>query len=836
MAWSIARRELRSGVRGFRILILCLLLGVAAIAAVTSVRDSISEGLAREGAALLGGDAEMQFTYRFAAPDERAWMEDHSERLSEIADFRSMLSVGDERALTQVKAVDEAYPLVGTVGLSPEMSLTEALSGQDGLPGIVLDPVLIERLGLSLGDQVRIGDVPFVVMAELTREPDGAGSGFTLGPRSIVSLSALSDSGLLAPGTLFESSYRLDLPSDTDLDALKARAEAEVAAGAFRWRDARNGAPGVNEFVEQLGSFLVLVGLAGLAVGGVGVSSAVRSYLEHKISVIATLKTLGAERRVIFLAYALQIAVLTGGAILVGVVLGGLVPIFAMPFIQTLLPVPVASGVQIAPLLEAALYGFLASALFVLWPLSRAERIRPAALYRDAFFGLRGLPRWPYLIAMAVLLAMLVLSAVLFSEDAALVLWTFFGLLVAFTSLVLAGRGLGRLARRLSRLPSMRRNLPLRLALGSVGGPGSEAVAVVLSLGLGLTVLSAIGQIDANMRGAIERDLPERAPSYYVVDIQPDQIAGLTERVTTDPGVSRFQSAPMLRGLITKINGEDAETVAGPHWVLRGDRGVTYAGEKPENVKVLSGDWWSPEDTDPQISFAATEAEEMGLKLGDQLTVNILGRDIPAMITSFQDVDFSSAGMGFILTMNPVALAGAPHTWIATIYASPEAEAPLIRDLAKSYPNITTIRVRDAIDRVVSILQSIAAATTLGATATLITGAVVLIGAAAAGEERRRYEAAVLKTLGAARARILASFALRALILGLGAGVVALLTGTLGAWAVMHFVMETEFVFSLSSALLIVLGGIAMTMLTSLLFSWRAMKARPARVLRAAEG
>ena len=268
LAWTIARRELRAGVKGFRVLILSLLLGVAAIAAVTSVRDGISKGLAREGAALLGGDAEMEFTYRFATEDERAWMEGHSLALSEIADFRSMLGAGEDRALTQVKAVDGAYPLIGTVGLSPDIPLSEALAGQDGVPGIVLDRMLFERLGLKIGDRVTLADVPFVVMAELTREPDGAGAGFSLGPRSITSLSALQGSGLLAPGTLFESAYRLDLPDNTDLDALKARAESEVASGGFRWRDSRNAAPGVNRFVDRLGSFLVLVGLAGLAVGG----------------------------------------------------------------------------------------------------------------------------------------------------------------------------------------------------------------------------------------------------------------------------------------------------------------------------------------------------------------------------------------------------------------------------------------------------------------------------------------------------------------------------------------------------------------------------------------
>ncbi len=836
LAWKIARRELRAGVQGFRVLILCLVLGVAAIAAVTSVRESISTGLAREGAALLGGDAEMEFTYRFASNEERGWMEARAEAVSEIADFRSMVTVGDDRALTQVKAVDSAYPLIGSVALEPDMSLSEALAGQNGRPGVVMEPILFERLGLTPGDTVEIGGAPFVAMATLTREPDGAGSGFTLGPRSLVALPAVQEAGLLAPGTLFESAYRLDLPEGTDLDTVERRAEAEVADGAFRWTDSRNGAPGVSRFIERLSAFLVLVGLAGLAVGGVGVSSAVRTYLDRKISVIATLKTLGATRRTIFLTYFLQLGVIAGGAIVFGLVIGALLPIAVWPFVRDVLPVPMEARVHLRPLFEAGLYGLLASFIFVLWPLARAERIRPAALYRDALFGLKGRPRWPYLVAIAGALALLVLSAVAFSAATTLVLWTFLALACAFVVLTLAGMGLARLSRWAARRPGIRRSQPLRLAFGSIGGPGGEAVSVVLSLGLGLTVLSAIGQIDANMRGAIERDLPERAPSYYIVDIQPDQIEGLSARVTGDPGVSRFESAPMLRGLITEINGQDAESVAGPHWVLRGDRGITYAEVPADNVTITAGTWWEPGETEPQISFAAEEAEEMGLNLGDEMTVNILGRDITGTITSFREVDFSGAGMGFVLTMTPSALAGAPHTWIATIYADDASEAALIRDLAQAYPNITLIRVKDAIGRVVGILENIAAATTLGAAVTLLTGAVVLVGAAAAGEARRRYEAAVLKTLGASRRRVLASFAIRAVLLGCGAGVVALGIGVVAAWAVLHFVMEAEFALSWSSALIIVFGGVALTTLTSLFFSWRAMNVRPAQVLRVAEG
>lgn len=833
LAWKIARRELRGGLRGFRVLVACLALGVAAIAAVTSVRESISAGLDREGAALLGGDAELEFTYRFASEDERAWLQDNSLALSEVTDFRSMVTRNDERALTQVKSVDDAYPLIGSVSLTPDMPLSQALDGQGSVAGAVLDPMLIERLGLSLGDDITIGGVPFVLMAELTNEPDNASAGFSLGPRSIVRTSALAGSNLLTPGTLFETAYRLKLPEGTDLEAAKIQATEALPDSAFRWRDSREGAPGVSRFVERLGSFLVLVGLAGLAVGGVGVSAAVGAYLDRKTTVVATLKTLGADRATIFMIYALQIGVLTSVSIVLGLLLGAAVPVLVSPIIESMLPVPVEMGIYPQSLFEAAVYGALAAAIFVTWPLARTEKIRPAALYRDSQLGLKGVPRWPYLCAILAMVAVLVSCAVVFTDSQTLVLWSFAGLAGAFALLVLSAALARMIAKWLSKRRFTNGRPALRLALGSVGGPSGETLSVVLSLGLGLTVLSAVGQIDTNLRGAIATELPEVAPSYFVVDIQKDQIEGLTEQVQSTEGVRKFESAPMLRGIITKINGRDAQEVAGNHWVIQGDRGVTYSATKPDNARITEGAWW-PEDYagEPQISFADEEAEEIGLKLGDTLTLNVLGRDITSRITSFREVDFSGAGMGFVLSMNPAAIEGAPHSYIATIYAEQATEAPLIRALAKAYPNITTIRVRDAIDRVVSIMTSIAAATTLGALATLITGAVVLIGAAAAGEEKRRYEAAILKTLGATRLRVLWSFALRSLYMGLAAGSVAVLAGGVAGWAVTHFVMKASFAFEWRASLAIVLGGIVLTLCTSLWFSWRAMQARPAGVLR----
>jgi putative ABC transport system permease protein len=354
-----------------------------------------------------------------------------------------------------------------------------------------------------------------------------------------------------------------------------------------------------------------------------------------------------------------------------------------------------------------------------------------------------------------------------------------------------------------------------------------------MSLGLGLSVLAAVGQIDGNLRAAISRDLPKVAPSYFFVDIQKDQITDFVERVSINPKVTRMDTAPMLRGVITQINGVNATEVAGDHWVIRGDRGLTYAATLPERTTLTAGTWWEADYSGPPLlSFAAEEAAEIGLELGDKLTLNILGRSITAEIKNFREVDFSDAGLGFVMTLNPAAIASAPHSFISTLYAAEAAEAGILRDLANHFPNITAIRVRDAIAEVSKLLGAIASATSYGAATTILTGFLVLIGAAAAGERARSYEAAVLKTIGATRRQILLSFALRSALLGAAAGVVALAVGILGGWAVNHFVMEAKFSVVWPSALGIIFGGLLANLLAGLGFALKSLANRPAQTLR----
>ena len=835
VAARLARRELRSGLHGFRIFLGCVILGVAAIAAVGTIRESIATGLVQQGASLLGGDAELELTYRFATGVERDWIHGNSLQYSEIADFRSMAIAPDgRRELTQVKAVDSAYPLIGQVELTPDIPLAQALAGTGELPGAVMHPLLIGRLGIGVGDTFRLGAQQFRLMAELTREPDQTQAGFGLGPRTIVALPALQDSGLLNPGSLFTTKYRLDLPEGIDLGALRARAVTELDGSGFRWMDARNGTPRVAEFVTRLGAFLVLVGLSGLAVGGVGISAALRSYLAGKTQVIATLRTLGADQRTIFLTYFLQVGVLALAGIVAGIVLGVGLPVALGPVFADRLPVPAVFAPYGAPMAEAALYSALSVLIFTLWPLAQVREVRAAALYREAAGSVRHWPGWFYVMATLGLIAALLTAAVLFSGNLRLTLWMAGGILGALMVLALAAVLVQRAARVIR--PKLRQQPALGWALGAIGGPGTTAGPVMLSLGLGLSVLAAVGQIDGNLRRAIAADLPERAPSYFFVDLQKDQMTWFLERLETDPAVSRIDSAPMLRGIISRINGRPATEVAPGHWVVEGDRAVSYADALPARTRLTAGAWWGAGyDGPPQLSFSAEEAGEMGLQLGDEITLNILGREITAPITSFREVDFSTAGMGFVMLMNPAALAGAPHTFIATVYADETAEAAILRDVTDRYPNVTAINVRDALMQVSELLAGLASATSWGASVTLLTGFLVLIGAAAADQRARTYEAAILKTLGATRARILTSLVLRATILGAAAGLVALGAGLAGGWAVSHFVMETGFRVIWPSALAIIVGGMVVTLLAGLGFALGPLTARPARTLRARE-
>lgn len=837
-ATRIFVRELRGGIRGFRVFVACLALGVASVAVVGTVRSSIEEGLSREGSSILGGDAEIEFSYRRADDAEVGWMRSTATRVSEVVDFRSMATAEAEtetiRSLTQVKAVDDIYPLYGEVVLEPNLPLEDALAERDGVPGAVMQPSLANRLQLTPGDEFRLGTQSFRLTALLEREPDSIASGPLPGPKTIVRSDDLTGSGLLGPGSLFTSKYRLEINDAVDLELLGEEAKSLFADRGLQWRDRRDGSPGIRVFVERVGAFLVLVGLAGITVGGIGVSTSVRVLLEQKTTTIATLKTLGAQGNTILAAYLMLVGFMILVGVLLGTVVGAALPLAFSSVITGFAPVPIAIAVYPIPLLEAATYGVLAGLAFSLWSLAGTREVNAASLFRGGAGGARKLPSPAFAAAVLALAAALIAAACLFTGAVRLTAWTAAGICGSLLVLSLAAIGLRALLGWLSRTRLMRGNAILRIASGSIGGPNSDAVPVVLSLGLGLTVLASIGQVSVNVNNSISNDLPDIAPSFFAVDIQGDQLQRFVDLTEGHSDVTDVETAPMLRGVITQINGLPAEEVAGGHWVLRGDRGVTYSDLPPEGTVITEGTWW-PEDYSgvPLISFAEEEGVELGLGLGDELTVNILGRDITASIASFRVVDFSTAGIGFVMAMNPTALAGAPHTHIATVYSTETAETELHRLIGREMPNVTLISVKEGIARFAELLGKLVAAVTYGSGITLATGFMVLIGTAAASERLRTYDSAVLKTLGAVRSWILSYLALRFAMLGAAAGSFAILAGGVVGWAVVTRLMQFEFAFDAASAISIVVAGSVISLAAGLLFALGPLGASPARILRA---
>ncbi len=781
---------------------------------------------------------ELRLTHRFADEAERAWMETEAGALSEVVNFRGMIGAPDgERALAQIKGVDGAYPLVGEVTLQ-EGEIDAALAERDGVFGAVVEQSMIDRLQLSIGDDLRLGTNTVELRGIIDIEPDREASGIGLGPRLMVSRAALDGAGLLREGSLYRVSYRLDLAEGDTAADMRNRVDEAFPDAGWRWRDLSDPSPGTTRAVERIGTFLVLVGLASLAVGGVGVSAATRGYLDRKTETIGTLKALGASGGLTVAVYLIQIMLLTLVGIAIGLVIGAGVPLMLGSTLREALPVPADFGVYPGALFEAAAYGVMTALLFSLWPLAMARETPAAVLFRDVVERGRQLPRPLYLLGLLLLFVALVGAAIYFSSNVLIGGFFVGGLVLALIAFALVAQFVRWFARWLGRRAGLTRGRPaLRLALANIGGPGSETTGVMLSLGLGLTLLSTIGQIDANLRGLIAGDIADEAPAFFYLDIPSTQRDGFVAAAEADEAIENIETAPMLRGRIVKINGDVADpSKISPEarWMLRGDRGLTYSVDPPEGTRLTEGEWWAEDYSgEPLMSFIEEEGRQMGLEIGDTVTINVLGRDLTARIANFREVEWRRMGINFTMVVNPAALQGAPHSHIATVYAAAGEEGRLTRLFAEDFPSAVAIPVREVIERTRTLIGQLVDAVRGASLATILSGLIVLIGVTAAAQRKHLFEAAVLKTLGAERGTLMRAAVLRYLFLGSAAAVLAIGIGALAAWAVMTQLFETEFTFAGGSALLVGGMGVLATLVTCGFFARRMVSVMPARMLRA---
>ena len=811
-----------------RIVLACLALGVAAIAAVGSLRDGIEQGLATEGRRLLGGDLEIQGGAQPLPEALRSFLAGRGAEISDIVSMRSMaIAANGERQLVELKAVDTAYPLVGTAETTAG-DLHSLLASN----GIVADPLVLDRLGVQAGAPIRLGQGTFTLRGALTSEPDRVAGPAILGPRVMISMAALPATGLIQPGSLLSYNLRAILPRGADPVATADAIRTAFPNTGWRVLQTAEAAPGIGRFVDQTGLFLTLVGLTALLVGGIGVATGVRAWLEARARSIATLRCLGASSGTILATYLIQIAVLTTAGIVVGVIGGALLTTVGVWLFGDALPVPPRLGIYPAPLALAAIYGLLTAGAFALWPLARAAQISGAALFRDALLPTR-LRNRPALLAMNAALALLLAGLVVAtSPERHFAAW-----FCAAAAATLALFWLGGLA-----LTALSRRLPApgaawaRLGLANLHRPGASTGLMLVSLGLGLSTLSAVALIPANIRAEIIDQIPAAAPRLFFIDIQNDEMDHFRQILAAQPGVEKIDEVPSLRARIVSVDGIPAEEVKAtpaPQWALRGDRGLTYSKTLPENSKLVAGSWW-PADYDgpPLVSFDAGLARGWGLHLGSVIRVNVLGRDIDLKVANLRDIAWRTLGINFTMVASPGLLEHAPHTHIATVRAKPADEGAILRAVTDAMPNVSGIRVADVLGAVASLVGKIAAALAATGSVTLASGALVLAGAVAAGQRRRMAEASVLKTLGATRRQIRAAWMVEFGAIGLAAGLLAALVGTLASWAVVRFVMRADWVFLPGALAATLLGCTALMLLFGYAGTASALRARPAPYLR----
>jgi putative ABC transport system permease protein len=836
----LARRELRGGLKGFRILLTCLMLGVATIAAVGSVAESVTAGVAADARRLLGGDVELRLLYRPATPEQTAFLAEAG-AVSETREMRAMArssegdAARDRPILVELKAVDSAYPLYGTVRLAPDRPLAAVLKAEGGVWGAAADADLAERLDLALGDRVRVGEADYELRAIIETEPDRGTDIFTLGPRLMVALDSLETTGLVQPGSLISHYYRVRLPADASAPALIDALHARFPNAGWRVRDLLEAAPGVKRFIDRTALFLTLVGLSALLVGGVGVGNAVRSYLDGKTATIATLKCLGAPGRLIFRLYLTQILLLALGGIALGLLIGALAPVGVAGLLSEHFGLQLRLGLYPEPLLLATAFGLLIALGFSLWPLARARDVPAASLFRDVVARVRRWPRRRDLAAMAGVGLALAGLAIVTATDRRLAGWFVLGAALSLVAFRLVAAAVVAAARRANR-PGRSRPAALRLALANLYRPGAPTGSIVLSLGLGLTVLVAVALIQGNLARQIRDTLPDAAPSFYFIDIQPQQVEAFDTLVAEQPGTGELQRVPMLRGRIMALDGVPVDQVTPPPdvaWVLRGDRGITWSVAPPRGSRIVEGDWW-PVDYDgpPLISIDAEIARGLGLQIGDTITVNLLGREMSGAIANLREVDWSTLAINFVMVFSPGILEGAPQTHIATVRADPAAELDLQRAVTDAFPNVSAIRVKEALEAVNRILGAVGSAVRATASITLVAGILVLAGAIVAGHRRRVYDAVVLKVLGATRRDIARAFLLEYGLLGLVTAAIAAAIGTAAGYFFLTEVMESDWVFLPGVVLATALLSTAITLGLGFVGIWRALGAKAAPLLR----
>ena len=840
LALKLAVRNLRNGAQGFRVFLGCIALGVTAIVGVGSLANALSDGLEGQGRLLLGGDVSVSRIHRPATEAELAYLTSKGS-VSSLMTVRAMALSPDATSLVEVKAVDDRYPALGEIILEPALPLATALASDGDVYGAVGDPTLFARLGLEPGALITVGKARFRLMASITAEPDKLAGGVTYGPRLMMSQAGLIATGLVQPGSLVRWTYRLQLPeganSDRAISDLEAALPKQLPDSGFEFRSRLNASPQLTRNIERFTQYLTIVGLTALVVGGVGVANAVSAYVERRRSTLAILKAVGANGTRVFLIAGAEVLLLAALGIVIGLVLGAALPFGVASLAASALPITLDPHLYPEQIATGALYGFLTTLAFSLLPLGRVHDIPVAALFRDEVAPNRTFPRKRYLVGAFSSALLLAASIITLSYDSRIASFAVGGTLAAFLILRLVAVGI---MAGVKRLPPVRRT-EWRLALANIHRPGALTPSLIVSLGLGVTLLVTIGLVDVNIQRLLGRSLPEKAPSFFFVDVPKSDIADFREFLAQSAPEGKIGDVPMMRGRVLRVKNvaaEDVKVAEQSAWVLDGDRGITFADTLPEGSALTAGEWW-PQNYGgpPLVSLEEGIATGLDLKLGDKITVGVLGRSIEATIANIRKVEWRSMGINFVMVFSPNTFAGAPNTHLMSLtlpkLSNVSTETALLLASARAFPSITAVRVKEALEAVNDLVGKLALAIRGASGVTLLASVLVLAGALGSGQRARIYDSVILKALGATRGRLLNSLLFEYGLLGLFAALFGVIAGTGASYLVVRNIMNFEYAFDAGVALLVAVTAIIATIIIGLIGTWTVLGQKPARHLRA---
>jgi putative ABC transport system permease protein len=834
LSFRFAGRELRGGVRGFRIFLACLALGVAAIAAAGSTAEAFRRGLASQASEILGGDLALTIRSRGFSPAEQAVLGREGRVSYAVSSIAMAQAPSGERRLIELRGVNQTYPLAGEVTLTGAPSLQAAIKPVDGVSGALVEQSLLDRLHMKVGDKFLAGNLPLTVRGVLLQEPDRLARGFALGPRVITNLAAMHQGGFMSPGLPFGETARLALPPGRPLEAAKARLHKALGPTA-RIRDREDAAPGIHRLIDQLEYFLGFIGLASLVAGGLGVFGAVSAYLEARKPVIATLKALGAEGQLVRDIYLIQIAFLAGLGVAIGLAVGAAAPLAMGELVKDKLPIPALFAVYPWPLAKAAAFGLLSAAAFSLAPLGRARSTPPASLFRSdlsarltigpeivgAVLAAAGLA------AMAVVTAPTPLAATIMIAGVAVS----FGLLWAlgWGSAVVAGK-----ARAGARGP-------LRIGLANLAGPHSAARTASPAIGLGVALLAAVVLIQSALLNQVAEVAPRTAPALVFTDIPGDRTAEFDAAVGRAFGQPLTQKnylrEPFVSGRITKVRGQPVDVAKIPksdRWAYDSDISMSAIGPKPEDPGITDGRWWPAGYAGPPlVALDVDVAKGEQIRVGDAVTLSVLGTDIDAKVAALRKVDFGGFGASFPLVITPAAMAGANLRQVAIAKASKAQEAAVIRELGRQFPSVNVISVREQLEAATDLFDRLALAVRGAAAVAALAGLLVLAGAIAARARARTREAATLKVLGASRGQILSAYVLEYGAVGVIAGTAGVGLGYAAAWPVVVRVFHAKWSMDWAGVAALLAAAALVAGIGGLLAAFQALSKRPAPALRA---